>query len=85
MTAKAKNSDSDEWGPTWTGVFDTGCVREAAVVLAMGLNSSLETLGAHQPVLRSPDCPDDPSGKDGFSRQAAANACDAQGTPTATW
>jgi PKD repeat protein/flagellar hook assembly protein FlgD len=81
VTAKARNTDGD-WGPLWTKKFDTECERETAVVLAMGLNSSLVADGSHEPILRSEDCPAGPSGKDGFSRLAAANACDAQDDPT---
>jgi PKD repeat protein/flagellar hook assembly protein FlgD len=77
VTARARNSDKD-WGPLWSTNLDTQCEREHAVVLAMGLFSSLVAEGSHEAITESDNCPNHPGGRDGFEEQAATNACDAQ-------
>jgi Ca2+-binding RTX toxin-like protein/PKD repeat protein/flagellar hook assembly protein FlgD len=72
VTAQARNDDGD-WGPPWTRTFDAGCGRDTAVVVAMGLNSSLSADGRNEVDL---DC-EPRSDTDEFNKMAATNACDA--------
>jgi hypothetical protein len=82
VTAQATNNDGDV-GPTpmWSEDFDTKCAATSAVVLAAGLNSSLDPSNNDGPF--TPQCNNDhatfPSGTDGFDSNFAGNACDAQG------
>lgn len=60
-----------------TATLDASCPVEKAVVVATGLFTSLNsTLSPSTVSVTDPDCPDDPSVRDGFSNGAATNACD---------
>ena len=73
VQARAKNSDSrDDWGPTWEQTFDTKCLRDSAVLLAAGLNSSLDAGGSTTPLSQ---CLDRQDGE-AFNRTFATNDCD---------
>ena len=73
VQARAKNSDSrDDWGPPWEQTFDTKCLRDSAVLLAVGLGSSLDADGSTTP--RS-HCLDRQDGE-AFNLTFATNDCD---------
>ncbi|RKQ88105.1 Ig-like protein group 3 [Solirubrobacter pauli] len=82
----AKNSDGDS--RTWSATFDGKCNRETAVVVAMGLNSSLDGPGQTKITTKTSELGCDSRkgpahvDTDGFSQQAATNACDGNGDKT---
>ena len=93
VTAQPTNSDGDK---TFVREIhlDTKCEQQTAVVVAMGLFSSLGTDGSDAPPgspsgWLSQGCSGGPSGKpdttgtDGFNDQVAVNACDGGSKPTA--
>jgi Ca2+-binding RTX toxin-like protein/PKD repeat protein/flagellar hook assembly protein FlgD len=73
ITVEVENSDGDV--VKRVEKFDALCERQSAVVLAMGLNSSLDAGGATVPVR---NCQDRPGGEQ-FNLTAATNACDWEG------
>ncbi|MBO9521583.1 MAG: carboxypeptidase regulatory-like domain-containing protein [Nocardioidaceae bacterium] len=64
--------DGNESQP-WTLTVDTECPRRDVAVVAMGLNSSLDTSQALASDPAPSSCP--VAGRDAFSNQAATNAC----------
>jgi PKD repeat protein len=83
VTAQAWNSDNDE-SRLWTATLDTDCERQTAVVVAMGLWTSLEAGGSDEPVITWDGACEDLRGRRGdrFNELAATNACDSPGDKT---
>jgi flagellar hook assembly protein FlgD len=68
ITVRATNSDQDQ-GPLWTSVLDTRCARQTAVILATGIQTSLDSDGSTTPHACGSDV-------DMFTKAVTINACD---------